>query len=109
MKSTPENKVKKAIKSYLDSLAPVAFYYSSPTASFNMPGVADIICCYRGRFISIEVKSPEAYEKINHGLTPTQDQFMSKVFDAWGVSLCVCDVEQVKNAFKSIKLPPREE
>lgn len=55
MASTPEAKVKAAVKKILDAHG--AYYFSPVTGGFGKSGVPDIIVCYRGRFIGIECKA----------------------------------------------------
>lgn len=54
------------------------------------PGCSDILCCYRGRFLALEIKR-DAKEK------PTDDQaaFLAAVRDAGGVGEVVWSIEQV--------------
>jgi hypothetical protein len=43
------------VKCYLDSLKPAVHYWKASDRVH--PGVSDIICCYRGCFVAIELKS----------------------------------------------------
>lgn len=52
---TPEGKVKKQIKATLDYFG--AYYFFPATGGYGRSGVPDIIACYNGRFIGIEVKA----------------------------------------------------
>lgn len=55
MAATPERKVKEKVVKQLKQLG--AYYFYPVTGGFGASGVPDIICCYRGRFIGIEVKA----------------------------------------------------
>jgi hypothetical protein len=52
---TPEAKVKKQVRATLDYFG--AYYFSPATGGYGRSGVPDIIACYKGRFIGIEVKA----------------------------------------------------
>lgn len=49
-----ENKVKKAVQEYLDSLE--AYHFKVHGSIYMRAGIPDIICCYKGKFIGIETK-----------------------------------------------------
>jgi hypothetical protein len=104
MNNTPENKVKMAIKKYLDTLKPELFYFAWPGGSYGRAGISDIIVCYGGKFLAIEIKSEEAYKKPTHFLSAAQQEFCKKVEGASnGLHyLCACSVEQVKNRISSL-------
>jgi hypothetical protein len=105
---TPENLAKRKIKAYLDTLAPNLLYFSVSAGPHSRAGVADIICCYQGRFFSIEVKSVEAYKKKDHGRSAAQSKFGMHVFYAGGYALTSCEPEGVR-AFIETIMPPRDE
>lgn len=52
---TPEGKVKKQVRATLDYFG--AYYFLPATGGYGRSGVPDIVACYRGRFIGIEVKA----------------------------------------------------
>ena len=87
MKHTPENKVKKALKSFLDSLKPEMCYYSASAGAFSVGGVSDIICCYRGCFLAIEVKAPNRRTESARGLSALQLAFFKQVVSAGGAAI----------------------
>jgi hypothetical protein len=53
--TTPEGKVKAAVKKILDARG--VYYYMPVSNGMGAMGFFDIVCCYRGRFIGIECKS----------------------------------------------------
>jgi hypothetical protein len=53
--STPESKVKKAVKQILDGRG--AYYVMPVTSGFGNSGAPDFLVCYRGRFIGVECKA----------------------------------------------------
>lgn len=56
MAQTPEGKVKKEIKEYLDSIG--AYYFMPVQMGMGVRGTPDFLCCVRGRFVAIEAKAP---------------------------------------------------
>ena len=90
---TPEAKVKKKIKEYLDTLP---LYYFTPIGSvYGKSGVPDVIICYDGRFIGIEVKAPG---RLNTQ-TALQKKSQLSIEAAGGVYLLVDDVKMVRSYF----------
>lgn len=55
MTITPEGKVKKQVRAILDYFG--AYYFFPATGGYGRSGVPDIVACYNGRFIGIEVKA----------------------------------------------------
>lgn len=53
---TPEGKVKKEIKEYLDSIG--AYYFMPVQMGYGVRGTPDFLVCLHGRFIGIEAKAP---------------------------------------------------
>lgn len=51
-------------------------------------GVSDIICCFKGRFIAIEVKSPK------DKLSPEQEGFIASVRHCGGLAVVVRSFEE---------------
>lgn len=77
---TPEGKVKLDIKTWLHERGfiragsskehwpdkPVGWYYMPMQNGMGVHGIPDFVCCYKGKFISIEAKAP--------GKEPTENQ-----------------------------------
>ena len=61
-------------------------------------GTSDIVCCWRGRFVAIEVKAG------NNQPTEKQKAFLNKVIAAGGIALVANSLELVKVALD--KVPP---
>ena len=70
-----ERDVVAAIKRYLASLGSDVFFWKEHGGPYGTSGVPDIICCYKGRFLGLEVKLPtgrltelqkRAIRRINH-------------------------------------------
>ncbi|HAR43494.1 MAG TPA: hypothetical protein DCS07_12820 [Bdellovibrionales bacterium] len=56
MKATPENKIKKMLVEYLDSIH--AFHYPASAGAFSVAGIPDRVGTYRGFFFGCECKAP---------------------------------------------------
>ncbi len=92
---TPEGKVKakivKILKAHRD--AGEAIYWFSPIGSvYGKSGVPDIIVCYRGGFIGVEVKAPGKLSSV----TPLQTHSHELIRRAGGVVLLTDNAEQVE-------------
>lgn len=59
-------------------------------------GVPDIICCYKGLFVGIEVKSG------NRHATKIQSAIMNKISKAWGYVFTAHDLDFVVDVIKLI-------
>lgn len=81
MATTPEGRVKAAVRKLLDA---ADVYYFSPAANgYGRVGIPDIICCYRGLFIAIECKAGK-------GKTTTlQDREIASIEDRGGIALII--------------------
>ena len=55
MALTPEARVKAQVKKILDAHG--AYYFLPATGGYGRSGVPDIVCCYKGKFVGIEVKA----------------------------------------------------
>lgn len=53
---TPEGRVKKEIKQYLDSIG--AYYFMPVQTGYGVRGTPDFLICHLGRFIAVEAKAP---------------------------------------------------
>jgi len=73
---------------YLPGVYAYKHYSGGP---FGLSGVHDIICCMRGKFVSIEVKNPRKKAKYS----AKQAEFALKVERAKGISICVNSLEEV--------------
>jgi len=83
-----EQDYQKKIVKYLESHG--AYVVKVITASKK--GVSDILCCYKGRFISIEVKTPTTMNNTSE----LQKYNLAKVKEASGLSLVACSIEEVE-------------
>lgn len=94
MAATPEGKVKAHIKDYLNTLG--VWHFSPPANGFGRSGIPDLVCCFQGHFIGIEVKAPG--KRTN--TTTMQDREIASINAAGGTALVVDDVAQIKHIFE---------
>jgi hypothetical protein len=57
----------------------------------DSPGCSDIVCCYRGRFIALEIKRDDKAKP-----TDLQTSFLGEIRRAGGLASVVWDVSQVQ-------------
>jgi len=93
---TPEGKVKAEIVDYLKTMRPDIWYYCAQDRF--TAGIPDIICCYRGRFIGIEVKRIE-YNKDMRRYNRLQEVIGEKIVEAGGDHCIATSIENVKQFF----------
>lgn len=79
--STPEGKVKKAVRSILNDLG--AYYTMPVTGGFGTSGAPDFIVCYAGVFFGLECKA--------NGNKPTalQEKHLAAISTAGGLACVV--------------------
>ena len=84
---TPEAMLTRSVKSLLRAAG--IFHFKHWGGPMGYPGVADIIGCYKGRMIAIELKSP------NGKATPDQERFIQNVNDAGGIAFIAKTLDEV--------------
>jgi Holliday junction resolvase len=84
-----EQKIQASIIKYLESKG--AYVVKVITASKK--GVPDILACYKGQFIAIEVKRPETKTNVSS----LQAYNLKKIEETGGLSLVAWDLVQVKS------------
>lgn len=91
MATTPEGKVKKAVRQVLDRLG--AYYVMPVTGGYGRQGAPDFLVCYRGVFIGIETKAGKGKT------TALQELNLQNIRDAEGLALVVYeeDVESLES------------
>ena len=96
-----ESDVTKQILDMLNHI-PNVYAYKHWAGPFGKEGIHDIICCFRGKFIAIEVKNPNAkleYRRKPDGSSPQED-FAWNIKRALGKALLVNSVDQVAEELK---------
>jgi Holliday junction resolvase len=81
MATTPESKIKAAVKKILN--AHDVYYFPPATAGYGRSGVPDIVCCIMGRFLAIECKAGKGKT------TALQDREIEAIRDAGGIAIVV--------------------
>lgn len=89
-----EQDIQRKIIKYLES---VGAYVVKVVAS-NKSGTPDILACYRGIFLAIEVKRPETKTNVSE----LQEYNIKKIKEAGGVAIVSWDLDAVKATIKDI-------
>ena len=89
-----EQAIQSDILKYLKSVGAYTIKVSAATKS----GIPDIICCYKGRFIAIEVKRPETKTNVS----PLQVANITMIINAQGEAIVAWDKEMVKTFIDNI-------
>lgn len=95
---TPEGRVKNAIKRLLVSRG--AYYFMPVSNGMGRHGIPDIIACYRGWFIGIEVKAPGKEKTV----TANQARELENIGAAGGHSLVASDANFVEDILDVIDM-----
>jgi hypothetical protein len=90
-----------AIKRHLSSLGSDVFFWKEHGGPYGANGVPDIICCYKGRFLGLEVKLPGGR------LTELQKRAIVKINHAGGIARRVESVEDVRAVLRLVDEPER--
>lgn len=90
MATTPEGKVKAAVKKLLKERG--VYYYMPMSNGMGVVGAPDFICCWNGRFLAIETKAPGK----RGNTTANQDKQLAAIRAAGGIAIVIDDVEQLR-------------
>jgi hypothetical protein len=98
MATTPEKKVKDAVKKILNAHG--AYYFSPVTGGFGTSGVPDIVACIKGKFIGIETKAGKGKA------TALQEKNLMSIMNAGGLAVLVNEhgIETLK-MFLDVEIP----
>ena len=88
-KKMREKAIENKIKAYLKTIKGL-YFFKEHGGLYGTAGVPDIICCYKGQFIALEVKAPDGK------LTTLQEATIRRIKDACGIAKVVRSVEDVK-------------
>jgi len=94
--STPENLVKRRIREYLKKKR--VYCFAAAAGPFSVHGVPDLICCYQGRFIGIEVKAPGKASNV----TKNQRYHLDQIKANGGLAIVADNVDTVIELFDSL-------
>lgn len=75
-------------------------WFIYPRTRFAKAGVADVIGCYRGRFVAIELKRPDGQG--SYGATQTQLAFIERVIKNKGVAVVAASYDVIEVALQRI-------
>ena len=89
-----EKSIENKIKAYLRSKGAYCVKYHGN--QFSQVGVADLLVCYKGRFLAIEIKNETGKT------SPLQDVNIKMVRDAGGISFVARSVEDVRAVIDNI-------
>jgi hypothetical protein len=79
------------------------FWYHPAGNPMTMAGIPDLIGCYKGRFVGLEVKRP------GKPLTQLQAHTLKRIKAAGGVAAVVHSVEEALEALQSVTQSPSGE
>lgn len=88
-----ESKIQKDILNYLRRKR---IFHLRFQAQSNINGIPDVICCYKGLFIGLELKQE------NGRATELQKRKLDAINNAGGIGLIVKSVEEVEQLFDQI-------
>lgn len=83
-----EQQIQRKIIKYLDEKGA----YVVKVISATKAGVPDILCCYKGKFIGIEVKTPTTRKNTS----ALQDYNLNKIKSSGGLSLVAWNVPMIE-------------
>ena len=87
-----EQALQKKILNYLDSIGA----WTVKTITTNKNGTSDILACYKGRFIAIEVKRPGLLRNVSK----LQQYQINRINEAGGLAFAADSLETVKEIIK---------
>ena len=91
-----ESKIQDEIIRYLRGRG--AYVYNTPGSASSAKGTSDLLVCYRGRFVGIEVKRPDG----SYGETKPQEIRRRQIENAGGFTGVVKSVEDAKVIFDTL-------
>jgi len=94
-----EKDITTAIMRYLKTV-PGCFAFKEHGGMYGTAGLPDVICCYCGRFVAFEVKTPEGR------LTKLQENTITKIKAAKGQAFKVTSVEEVRKILDNLEVQP---
>jgi len=79
---------------------PECFFWKEHGSQYGTAGLPDIILCYRGRFVALEVKAPSGRP------SKLQEITIAKIKAAKGEACIVRSVEEVKHILENMEVLP---
>lgn len=96
-----EQDIQRKIIKYLESIGA----YVVKVVASNKSGTPDILACYRGIFLAIEVKRPETKTNVSE----LQEYNIKKIKEAGGIAIVSWDLDAVKAVVENINLMLQED
>jgi hypothetical protein len=95
--SNPETRLTNKIKKALWRYDPTSVWYKIHGGPSQQKGIADLLGCYRGRFVALEVKRDRRFRA-----SPAQRYQLDRVNDAKGFSAVVYSPEDALGVLREI-------
>ena len=76
---------------------PCCFALKEHGGAYGTAGIPDIICCYNGKFVAFEVKTPRGK------LSKLQEIILQKIQNANGIAYKVTNLEDVKEILENLE------
>lgn len=92
-----ESKVQKDIIDYLHSIGA----WTVKTIQCNKSGVPDILACYDGKFVALEVKRDEGARQ--NETKPLQKRTIKQINSSGGIAAVVISVKEAKECLQSLR------
>lgn len=89
--STPEGKVKDAVKKVLNKHG--IWYFMPMQNGFGVVGIPDFICCWNGHFLAVETKAPGKRVQT----TENQKRRIEEIQGRGGFAIVVDDAKQLED------------
>jgi Recombination protein U len=102
---TPEAKVKKDIRAYLDSLGPQCRYFMPQNMGMGESGVADFVGVYAGQPFAFEAKRADVTGPNVEYATPWQFRFLREWKAAGGIAAVVRSEHRVRAFLQEFAMP----
>lgn len=94
--------IKRIQKKLRDAYESDIYFYKTHGAADQVRGLPDLIGCYRGYFIAMEVKKPGGKA------TPLQAFTMQRITAAGGYATVIHSFEEAVDFLSTVPAPPRE-
>lgn len=94
---TLESSIQTAIIGYLKGLG--CYVYNAPGSAVSAKGTSDLLVCYKGLFVALELKRPDG----TYGITKPQEIRQRQVRKAGGAAFTVTSIDEVAVALASLE------
>lgn len=94
MASNPETLFQNKVLRFLEEQG--GYWHKVHVSSFSSAGIPDIIGCYKGRFVALELKRPDGKGRVSE----LQKYHIEKINEAGGYAAVISSIEELKELFK---------